>query len=95
MVSVGEVEKVREEIQKKIDLLRSLNEGYKESIDKCYPAGIASKAYFIARTEDVLDGYKDHMTTRQEEDIDNLKRQYVIQFRRLDIENVCECKPKK
>ena len=95
MVSVGEIEKVREEIQKKIDFLRNLNKSYEESIDKCYPAGISSNAYFIARTEDVLDGYKDHTTMRQEKEIDDLKRQYAIQFQRLNIERFCECKPKK
>ena len=95
MVSVGEIEKVREEIQKKMDFLRNLNENYKKSIDECYPAGISSNAYFISRSEDVLDSYKDHLTIRQEEDINDLKRQYAIQFQRLNIENICECKSKK
>ncbi len=94
MVSVGEIEKVRQEIWKKIYFLKDLNANYKKSIDKCYPAGISSNAYFISRTEDVLDGYKDHFTIAQYEDLENLKRQYTIQFRRLNEENVCECKQK-
>lgn len=95
MVSIGEIEKVRQEIQKKIDFLGNLNDEYKRDIDKCYPAGISSKAYFIARAENDLDSYKDHWTLKQEDEIDNLKRQYAVQFQRLNVENVCECKSKK
>ena len=95
MVSVGEIEKVRQEIQKKIDFLKGLNDNYKRSIDKCYPAGISSNAYFISRTEDVLDSYKDHLTIRQETEIEDLKRRYATQFKRLNVDDICECKPKK
>lgn len=94
MVSVGEIEKIRQEVQNKIDFLRDLNDHYKKSIDKCYPAGISSNAYFIARTEDVLYDYKDHFTIAQAEEIENLKMHYTAQFKRLNDENVCECKQK-
>ena len=95
MVSVGEIEKVRENIQRKIDRLKILNDDYKRAIDLCDPSGISSRAYLIARQEDQLDSDKDHLTIRQEEEISDLKRQYAIQFRRLNIENVCECNPKR
>ncbi len=95
MVSIGEIEKVSQEIQKKIDFLRNLNDEYKRSIDRCDPAAISSKAYFIAKSENDLRSLKDHWTLKQADEIDNLEREYVIQFRRLNMENACECKPKK
>lgn len=94
MVSVGEIEKVREEIQKHIVYLRNFNEEYKKSIDNCNPAGISSHAYFIARKEDDLRSLKDHMTIKELDELDNLEREYVLQFRRLNLDNVCECEQK-
>lgn len=94
MISVGEIEKVREDMQKKIDYLKVLTEDYKRVVDECDPAGISSNSFMIAHQESLLEKYKDHFTIRQEEEIDDLKRQYVTQFQRLNIGKVCECKPK-
>lgn len=95
MVSIGEIEKVRDEIDKKLKTLRNLNEEYKKAIDRCYPAGISSKAYFIAKAEDDLHTYKDHFTIYQEEELDYLEREYVLNFQKLDKGDICECKPRK
>lgn len=95
MVSIGEIEKVRQEIQKRIDFLRNLNDEYKQSIDRCDPAKISSKAYFIAKSENQLRSLKDHWSLKQADEIDNLETQYIAQFQRLNTHNVCECKPKK
>lgn len=37
---------------------------------------------------------KKYLDRKQEEQIDDLMREYAIQFQRLNIGKVCECKPK-
>jgi len=81
-------------LQKKIDKMTSLTKSYKESIDKCYPAGISSDSMSLGELREMLSGEKQYLTNRQEEEIDNLKREYAIQFQRLNIHRFCECKPK-
>jgi len=81
-------------LQMKIDRMSILTKEYKESIDKCDPAGISSAAVLLGELGEVLKNEKQYLTSNQEEEIDNLKREYAIQFQRLNIHKVCECKPK-
>lgn len=81
-------------LQTKIDNMRSYVEEYTESINECNPAGISSAAIFIGELGEFLKNEKQYLQRTQEEDIDNLKREYAIQFQRLNYFNVCECKQK-
>ncbi len=94
MVSEEEVRKMQPYLQIKIDSMRDLTKGYKESIDKCDPARISSHAMSLGILRKDLEDRGKYLTRKQEEEIDNLKREYSIQFQRLNIEKVCECKPK-
>lgn len=81
-------------LQKKIDSLRRYTEEFKEAIDQCRPAGLASEAMSIGILRTFLEGESKYLTRGQEEQIDNLKRDYALQFQRLTIGKACECKPK-
>lgn len=81
-------------LQKKIDRMTTQTKEYEESINKCDPAGISSAAMFIGELGEILKGEKQYLTRNQEDEIDDLKREYAIQFRRLNIYRECECKPK-
>lgn len=81
-------------LQMKIDKMTTLTKEYKESIDKCDPAGISSVARSLGELEEILKNEKQYLTRKQEDDVDDLKREYAIQFQRLNIHKVCECKPK-
>lgn len=81
-------------LQKKIDSLKAFTKDYKEAIDECRPAGIASEAMSIGILRTFLEGESKYLTRSQEEDIDNLKREYAMQFQRLAIGKDCECHPK-
>lgn len=81
-------------LQTKIDNMRSYVEEYKESVDECDPVGISSAATFIGELGEFLKNEKQYLQRTQEEEIDNLKREYAIQFQRLNYFSVCECKPK-
>lgn len=94
MVSEEEVRKMQPYLQIKIDSMRDLTKEYQKNIDKCDPAGISSTAISLGILRENLENNKRYLTRKQEEEIDNLKREYAIQFRRLNIEKVCECKSK-
>ncbi len=79
-------------LQTKIDTMRNFTEEYKKSIDKCDPAGISSAAIFIGELGEILKNENKYLSNRQEEEIDSLKREYALQFQRLNISKVCECK---
>lgn len=81
-------------LQMKIDNMKTFIKEYKKSIDDCHPAGISSAAIFIGELGELLKNEKQYLSRNQEEDIDNLKREYSIQFQRLNIDKVCECRPK-
>ncbi len=78
----------------KIDSMKNLTKEYKKSIDECNPAGISSDAISIGILRENLENNKKYLTTNQYEEIENLKREYAIQFQRLNIEKICECTSK-
>ena len=94
MVSEEEVRKMRPYLQIKIDSIRNLTKEYQKSIDECNPAGISSTAISLGILRENLENNKQYLTRKQEDDIDILKRDYSIQFQRLNIEKICECQPK-
>lgn len=75
-------------LQMKIDKMKTFTEEYKKSIDKCNPAGISSAALFIGELGEKLKNEKEYLTGKQEDEIDNLNREYAIQFQRLNIDRV-------
>lgn len=81
-------------LQKKIDNLRTYTNEFKEDIDQCRPAGLASEAMSIGILTKFLESESKYLTRSQSEAIDNLKRDYALQFQRLAIGKACECKPK-
>jgi len=81
-------------LQTKIDKLTTLLKEYKKSIEECNPAGISSAALFIGELGEMFKNEKQYLTRKQEDDIDNLQREYAIQFQKLNIYRVCECKHK-
>jgi hypothetical protein len=81
-------------LQKKIDNLRNYTKEFKEAIDQCRPVGLASEAMSIGILTKFLESESKYLTRRQGEEIDNLKREYALQFQRLAIGKACECKPK-
>lgn len=81
-------------LQKKIDRMATLTKEYEDSINKCNPAGISSAAIFLGELGELLKTEQRYLTRKQEEEIDDLKREYALQFQRLNIYKVCECKPK-
>jgi hypothetical protein len=94
MVSEEEVRKMQPYLQTKIDSMKNLTKEYKKSIDECNPASISSDAISIGILRENLENNKKYLTANQYEEIENLKREYALQFQRLNIEKVCECKPK-
>ena len=94
MLSEEEIRKLQPYLQIKIDSMRDLTKGYKESIDKCDPARISSHVMSLGILRENLEHNKRYLTKKQENEIDNLKREYSIQFQILNIEKPCECKPK-
>lgn len=81
-------------LQMKIDNMKIFIKEYKKSIDECDPAGISSAAIFIGELGETLKNEERYLVRKQEDEIDYLKREYATQFQRLNIEKVCECKPK-
>jgi flagellar biosynthesis chaperone FliJ len=81
-------------LQTKIENMKDYVREYADSIDKCDPTGISSAATFIGELGEFLKHEKQYMQRIQEEEIDDLKREYVKQFQRLNIYKVCECKQK-
>ncbi len=81
-------------LQMKIDNMTTYTKEYIKSIDECDPAGISSSAYFIGELREKLHSEKQYLSRKQEEDLDNLEREYAVQFQRLNIHKVCECKQK-
>ncbi len=81
-------------LQKKIDNLKSYTKEFKEAIDQCRPAGLASEAMSIGILTKFIEGESKYLTRSQDEELDNLKREYALQFQRLAIGKACECKPK-
>lgn len=81
-------------LQMKIDSLRNYTKEFKEAIDQCRPAGLASEAMSIGILTKFLESENQYLTRKQYDEIDNLKRDYALQFQRLTIGKACECKPK-
>lgn len=81
-------------LQMKINSLRSYTKEFKEAIDQCRPARLASEAMSIGILRTFLESENQYITRSQYEEIDNLKREYALQFQRLAIGKACECKPK-
>ncbi len=81
-------------LQKKIENLRSYTKEFKEAIDQCRPAGLASEAMSIGILTTFLESESKYLTRSQDEEVDNLKREYAMQFQRLALGKACECKPK-
>lgn len=94
MLSKEEIIKLRPYLQIKIDSMRDLTKDYKESIDKCDLGKISSHAISIGILRENLENNKRYLTKKQENEIDEIKREYSIQFQILDVEKPCECKPK-
>ncbi len=96
MLAETEIERrkrIERHIQNKIDYLKSTTEGYKGAIDKCYAAELSSYSWIIAtQTKDLKDA-SSNLNKGQEEQFDNLQREYIQQFDRLR-HGHCECKPK-
>ena len=90
-----EVVKFRQSyLQEKIDEMTIQTKEYEGSINKCDHAGISSAAISLGELGEILNGEKQYLTRNQEDEIDDLKREYAIQFRRLNIYRECECKHK-
>ena len=81
-------------LQMKIFKMKTFIKEYKKSIDECDPARISSAAIFIGELGEMLKNEKQYLAKKQEDEIDDLKREYAIQFQRLNIGKVCECKSK-
>lgn len=94
MLSEEEIRKLRPYLQVKIDSMKNLTKGYKESIDKCDPAGISSHAISLGILRENIEHNKRYLTKKQEKEIDDIKREYSIQFQILNMEKPCECVPK-
>ena len=96
MVSEAEIERrkrIERHLQNKIDYLKSTTDGYKGAIDKCDAAELSSYSWIIAtQTRDLKEALM-NLNKGQEEQFDNLQREYVQQFDRLR-HGHCECKPK-
>lgn len=91
MLSEEEIRKLQPYLQVKIDSMKNLTKGYKESIDKCDPAGISSHAISLGILRENLENNKRYLTKKQENEIDDIKREYSIQFQMLNMEKPCEC----
>ena len=94
MLSEEEIRKLRPYLQVKIDSMKNLTKGYKESIDKCDPAGISSHAISLGILRENLEHNKPYLTKKQEKEIDDIRREYSVQFQILNMEKPCECVPK-
>lgn len=81
-------------LQMKIYKMKTFVKEYKKSVDKCDPAGISSVATFVGELGEMLKNEKQYLERKQEDEIDDLKREYATQFQRLNIGKVCECKQK-
>ena len=96
MVSEEEIERrkrIERHIQNKIDYLKTTTDGYKGAIDRCDAAELSSYSWIIAtQTKDLKDASA-NLNKGQEEQFDNLQREYIQQFDRLR-HGHCECKPK-
>lgn len=96
MISETETERrkrIERHMQDKIDYLKTTTDGYKGAIDRCDAAELSSYSWIIAtQTKDLKDASA-NLNKGQEEQFDNLQRDYVKQFDRLRYGH-CECKPK-
>lgn len=81
-------------IHMKINNMKRYVALYKESINTCDPVGISSSATSIGDLREKLRNDKQYLNDEQEEEIDGLEREYAIQFQRLNLDKVCECKPR-
>lgn len=81
-------------LQTKIDNMRNYLMEYNKSVDECDPAGISSAALFIGELGQFLKSESQYLNRKQEDEIDNLKREHALKFQKLNLYNVCECKPK-
>jgi hypothetical protein len=79
-------------LQMKIDSMNDYIKKYKRSVDKCDPAGISSAAMSIGKLEYLLTNDKQYLSMLQENEIDDLDREFADQFQRLSAGKVCECK---
>lgn len=94
MLSEEEIRKLQPYLQVKIDSMKNLTKGYKESIDKCDPAGISSHVMSLGILRENLEHNKLYLTKKQEKEIDDIRREYSVQFQMLNMEKPCECTPK-
>lgn len=76
MLSEEEIRKLQPYLQIKIDSMIDLTKGYKESIDKCDPAGISSHTISLGILRENLENNKRYITKKQEKEIDDMKREY-------------------
>jgi endo-alpha-1,4-polygalactosaminidase (GH114 family) len=81
-------------LQMKIDNMDNYVKEYKKSVDKCNPAGISLAAASIGELRELLKNEKQYLSIIQENEIDNLDREFANQFQRLGMGKVCECKQK-
>jgi hypothetical protein len=81
-------------LQMKIDSMDNYVKEYKKSVDKCNPAGISLAAMSIGELRELLKNEKHYLSMIQENEIDDLDREYANQFQRLNIGRFCECKQK-
>ncbi len=78
----------------KINNMKRYVASYKESINTCDPVGISSSATSIGELREKLRNDKQYLNDSQEKEIDSLEREHAIQFQRLNLDKVCECKPR-
>lgn len=90
----GQMEKmVHDHFQDQIGHLKDFTNSYKNAVDKCNPEAISSHAYFISSKIKDLKASSKFLTRSQDEQIDNLDREYVLQFQRLQ-RGECQCTKK-
>ena len=90
-------------LQTKINNMAATTREYRESIDKCDTARISSAATSLGEIGEMLKieigemlkNDKQYLTKKQVAEIEGLKREHDIQFQRLNIGRVCECKTRK
>jgi hypothetical protein len=72
-------------LQIKVETLKNLIEDFKKAVDKCDVKSMVSTAMLIGSAEEFLAGRdeKPYLTAKQEEEIQNCKRNYNLQFQRL------------
>lgn len=81
-------------LQMKIDSMNDYIKKYKRSVGNCNPAGISSAAMSIGKLGELLANDKQYLSTLQENEIDDLDREFANQLQRLSTGEICECKRK-